>query len=241
MSQERLAPQQPADCLIESRKSTSKGGTLIASDVWTMAEHRRRLSDPVRPYRPAQCAACEGNKLHVHDYRERHPLGLVMTAVVLVVRFMCANPRCRATWRVLPAFMARHMWWTWEAVESGSMGTEPCPAAPQDASPTGGAMQSRAQERASELGRKKEGPRTPSARTKQRWRARLASSAKQLVALLVRRGGPVLNAVALAVGLEGNRMQLVRSCGAVIGVMAGRRLAVVAALVDELERGVRLM
>jgi hypothetical protein len=55
MSQERLAPQQPEDCLAQSRKSRCKGGTLIAADVWTVEEHRRRLSDPERPYRPAEC------------------------------------------------------------------------------------------------------------------------------------------------------------------------------------------
>jgi len=241
MSQERLAPQQVADCLIQSRKSTSKGGTLIASDVWTMDEHRRRLSDPARPYRPAQCAACGGNKLHVHDYRERHPLGIVMTAVMLVVRFVCADPRCGATWRVLPAFMARHLWWPWEAVETASVGEESATAAAEQPRPKCGTTQRPAQHPPTDPTRKKDKPRTPSARSRQRWRARLALSAKQLVALVVRRAGAELKAVAQAVGMEGNRMQLVRSYGAAMGVAAGRRLAVVAALVDEFERGVRLM
>jgi hypothetical protein len=164
-----------------------------------------------------------------------------MTVVMLVVRFVCADPRCGATWRVLPAFMARHLWWPWEAVEKGSMGEESGAAAAQEPSPMGGATQSPAQQDPTAPTRKKDRSRTPSARTRQRWRARLALSAKQLVALATRRGGAVLNAVALAVGMEGNRMQLVRSYAAAMGVVAGRRLAVVAALVDDLERGVRLM
>jgi type IV pilus biogenesis protein CpaD/CtpE len=33
-----------------------------------------------------------------------------------IVRYVCASPECRATWRVLPAFVARHLWRRWPTV-----------------------------------------------------------------------------------------------------------------------------
>jgi len=120
MSQ-RLPPPQPEECLILSRKSRFRGGTIVAEDVWTLEEHRRRISSP-DGYRPCECARCGHDRLHLHDYLERKPLGALMLCVLTVARFMCANPSCGATWRVLPAFLARHLWWVWERVERSTPG-----------------------------------------------------------------------------------------------------------------------
>jgi hypothetical protein len=197
MSQERLAPQQPAECLIQSRKSSNKGGTVIAPDVWTVQEHRNRLADPKRPYRPEKCPACGCDKLHVHDYRERHPLGLVLVVVLLVVRFVCVNPQCRATWRVLPAFLARHLWWQWRDIEQSTIGATPMPVATEalgatrSTAPTATSPASVTTPATGSGGR----ARMPSKRSTQRWRQRLGASARQLIELMAKRGGSVLGAI----------------------------------------------
>jgi hypothetical protein len=49
--------------------------------------------------------------------------------VVTVVVFLCA--KCFATWRVLPAFLARHLWRAWDVVETALFkceGLTPVPA-----------------------------------------------------------------------------------------------------------------
>jgi hypothetical protein len=61
-----------------------------------------------------------------------------------VVRYQCAN--CKCTFRVLPAFVARHLWRCFHTVEEETMAAHPSPTR----------------------------PRIPE-RTAQRWRARLAS------------------------------------------------------------------
>ena len=125
MSRDRLPPPQPEACLTMSRASRYKGGTIIAEDVWSPEEHIRRMSSP-DGYRPEVCGRCGSDRLHVHDYPERKPLGVAMLAALRVVRFICANPSCGATWRVLPAFLARHLWWVWRRVERATT----LPAAP---------------------------------------------------------------------------------------------------------------
>jgi hypothetical protein len=216
MSQERLPSPQPDDCLIHSRKSRFKGGTIIAEEVWTLEEHLRRISDP-DGYRPCACGNCGNTVLHVHDYLERKPLGLTWPAVVRVVRFICINPDCRATWRILPAWLARHLWWTWGSVEqSACANTEESKATAAVAA-------------------------TPPERTQQRWQQRLASSARHAVVLMVSRGAEIVRAIGEAVGLQGTRRELVDSYGAIIEVPRGHVLGAVAAVLDRLERGVRLM
>ena len=210
-------PPPPEPCLIQSRKCKYKGGTVIADDVWTLEEHRRRVAS-ADGYRPARCAACEGITLHVHDRLDRHPRGLMLVAVLTVLRFICANPECRATWRVLPAFLARHLWWGWVPIAHA---TQPEVAAPTEA--------------------RTPPARTPLARTRQRWMARLRASARQLVVLLSSRGTQALQAVTAAVGLNATRMSLVREHARQLGIPAPWQLATLAALVDRLERGIRLM
>lgn len=204
---------QPDPCLTSSRKSRYKGGTIIAEDVWSLEEHRRRLAAP-DAYRPPECLACGFGTLHVHDRPERKGLGLVMVAVLVVLRFICANPECRATWRVLPAFLARHLWWAWSPIEQATAMPEPAPAIDHRPVPD---------------------------RTRRRWLGKLMCSARQLVVLLASRGTARVRAAAEHAGLDANRRELAAAYGVAAGVWAGSVFACVAAIADRLERGVRLM
>jgi hypothetical protein len=67
------------------------------------------------------------------------------------------------------------------------------------------------------------------------------SSARQLVVLLASRGTALVRAVAEAVGPDATRRTLVDAYASLLRVEPGHKLASVAALVDRLERGVRLM
>jgi hypothetical protein len=89
-----------------------KGGTLIATDIRTLAEHEAALANPDLA-RPRDCGACDSQTLHVHDRRTRKLEGRGSESIEILI-FRCA--RCRAIWRVLPAFLARHLWRTWRAV-----------------------------------------------------------------------------------------------------------------------------
>jgi hypothetical protein len=57
--------------------------------------------------------ACKWRVLHVHERRTRNLDGLGSETTDILI-FRCA--RCRVVWRVLPAFLARHLWRTWAAV-----------------------------------------------------------------------------------------------------------------------------
>jgi hypothetical protein len=210
MSHQRPPPPEPEDCLIHSRVSRYKGGTLIAEGVVDLATHLRRLADP-DGYRPAQCPRCGGQVLHVHDYPHRKPRE--GPAELRIVRHICADPSCEATWRILPAFLARHLWSAWPTVER-TVSEEPRTVA-----------------RAARVAE----------RTAQRWRSRLWASAKQLVVLLATSGGTLLEAVAKTVGFVGTRLELVEAHACAAESPPGRRLSDLAALVHRLERGIRLM
>lgn len=221
MSQERLPPPQPQDCLISSRKSRCKGGTIIAEDVWTPEEHERRIGCPDE-YRPSGCARCGHDRLHVHDYVERSPLGLLMRCALRIVRFICANPRCGATWRVLPAFLARHLWWSWERIEAVMAATTTTTVTAAAPAP---------------LHAMRPVPET----TRRRWLERLGSSARQLLVLLSTTGTASVKAVADLLDLDTTRQDLIAAYVAAFQPAAGTRLASVGALVDRFERGIRLM
>ena len=116
MNEIRTAPPAAASCLLSSYASRGvtgqKGGTLIDETVLDLAAHEARMKDP-GSYRPAECR-CGGNRLHLHDRRDRKVRGGAGPAVVTVVIFLCA--KCSAIWRVLPAFLARCLWRTWPVV-----------------------------------------------------------------------------------------------------------------------------
>jgi hypothetical protein len=208
-------PPPPAEtCLDTSRKSRYRGGTLIAEDVHDLGEHQRRLAD-IDAYRPESCGACGHPQVHVHTRPERHPLREPsLPPVVEVLQFRCASGACGATWRVLPLFLARHLWHAWRAVERAVL---------PDAKLTSSG--------APEIGR----------RTEARWGARLASSGGVLVVLLAMSGGAALEKVSKRVGLGGTRRDVVVRYASEAKTEPGERLAALGALVHRLERGIRLM
>jgi hypothetical protein len=214
MTDHRPPPPEPEDCLIHSRASRYKGGTLIAEDVHDLDTHRQRLASR-DAYRPDYCRHCGGLVLHVHDYLRRKPCGEPgWPPEVTIVRHICADPACAATWRILPEFLARHLWRVWQTVERI---VSPRPPPPP---PAPGPI-----------------PKT----TARRWRERLASAARQLIMLLATSSGVLLEAIAKRAGLEATRLELVDVHAQMAAVPPERRLADLAALVHRLERGIRLM
>ena len=166
-------------------------------------------------YRPGPCATCGHATLHVHCRPERHPLRETsLPPVVPVLQFRCADGECGATWRVLPLFLARHLWHPWKAIE-------------------------RVVRPSAEL-RRATAPPVPEA-TKRRWRARLSSSARVLCALLMMSGGAELTSVSMRAGLHATRGELVDEFDVVARGAPGHRLSSLAGLLNRLERGIRLM
>jgi len=88
------------------------GGTLIAETITTLDQHAAALSNPDLE-RPRRCAACESSRVHVHERRTRLLDGHGSARVEILI-FRCAE--CRVVWRVLPAFLARHLWRVWARV-----------------------------------------------------------------------------------------------------------------------------
>ena len=208
-----LPPPPTKDILDQSRRSRYRGGTLIAEEVCDLREHLARMASADQ-YRPLECARCGHQTLHVHDRVERHPVGdCSLPPSVFVLVFRCASATCGATWRILPRFLARHLWYAWRAVEQTVR-----PDAPLDAVT------------ATEV----------SDSTRQRWQARLASSGRTLVVLLAMAGGP-LEALAAQVSLLCTRGALLDAFVQVVRPMPGMQLSALAAVVHRLERGVRLM
>lgn len=204
MSPTRAAPPAADSCLGQSYSSspTRKGGTLIDELATDLAGHLLSLLFPDR-CRPRICR-CGASVLHVHGRRDRHPLQLVVDGqpvpVVTLLVFLCVG--CSATWRILPAFLARHLRRPWDVIERETSGR-----------PRGAA------------------PKVPP-RTVQRWRARLAQSARLPVQVLVV-AGAALRALAQRAGLECSRGELLLAFGGSFGALA--------VLLHRLAPGIRLM
>src|SRR5207302_2631404 len=115
MSQNQLPPPESEACLFRLRSSSQKGGTLIAEEVTDHATHERRICDP-DGYRLPFCPRCGKGPLHVHDYRERVLRAELRKPVALIVRLICVS--CEAIWQILPLFIARHLWRTWNVVRN---------------------------------------------------------------------------------------------------------------------------
>jgi hypothetical protein len=213
MARDQLAPPAAEDCLIRSRVGKYKGGTLLAEEVVDLDTHLRRVADP-DGYRPDACARCLFETLHVHSYPERRLHGEANRPVVRIVQFICAEPSCRATWRILPRFLARHLWRAWWTV-----GRVVEPEVVQ---------------------KPREAPAIP-ARTERRWRERLASAARVLLVLLATSGSATLAAVATSAGLDATRAELVEVHARAVDAAPRMRLAALATLAHRLERGIRLM
>jgi hypothetical protein len=138
----------------------------------------------------------------------------LLPVALLILQFRCANEACGATWRILPRFLARHLWHAWRAVERSVRppGVTATPSSPPIA-----------------------------ARTRGRWLARLASSARMLVTVLATSVGAVLEALAMCVGLSGTRGELFDGYVGMTAPPSGEQLSSLAALVHRLEPGLRLM
>ena len=175
------------------------GGTLVAAEIVTHEQHAAALANPDLA-RPQQCAACDCLRVHVHDRRLRLLDGLGSARIEILI-FRCANLACRVVWRVLPAFLARHLWRAWARVIEAL---------------------DEARERCS----------TPN-RTRMRWRQRLRERATMLVVVLAQLG-PARSAAVRALGLDATRREVIDGFGLA-------RLAALAALVDRLAPGVRVM
>jgi hypothetical protein len=209
-----LPPPDAESCLVQSRVSRYKGGTVINEDVVDLDSHQRRVCDP-DGYRPDSCPRCRHTILHVHCYLERRPRGDVgMPVVVRIVQYICASSTCGATWRVLPMFLARHLWRTWRTIER-TIKPEDTPE-PRDAPPI-------------------------PEQTKRRWLLRLASSARLLVALFAASGVSELEDVTAGIDINATRVVFVEAYAEQTGVRLGRQLSAVATLTHQLERGMRLM
>ena len=208
MSQQRLPPPPPG-CLGRRYPSTQKGGTLIVEEVTDCEAHERRRRSP-DGYRPEACAQCGHKKLHVHDYRPRRLRGEAGVPVISVVRYRC--PSCRATWQMLPCFVARCLWRGWKVVEAATLGPPPAPTEPE----------------------------VPK-RTVRRWRGRLACAARLVAQVLAVSGEAALGRLAQRVGLESTRRELVLAYGEDAGAPVRQRLAALSALLHRLAPGLRLM
>jgi hypothetical protein len=98
------------------RPSSSRGGTLIATEIEDLQAQQEVLAQPDRVRPHGGCPTCGTGRLHVHSRRERKLYGHVGVASVYVLVFRCARAGCRALWRVLPKFLARHLWRAWSTV-----------------------------------------------------------------------------------------------------------------------------
>lgn len=214
MSRVNQAPDAEV-CLTTSRVSKGKGGTLIA-EAWTdPVEYAAAVSD-ANTFRPPRCLRCGWASVYVHQWLTRFAKAHPTIGRVKVIVFRCAHDEtCGATWRVLPAFLARHLHRAWQTVEEEAM---------DDAPP---------------LAEARNAPAVPK-RTVDRWRDRLMQTARFLVVLLSVAGGEVAE-VSMHVELDGTRAELVVAHAACVGAAPGQRLEPLAVLAHRLERGIRLM
>ena len=109
-------------CLDHAYPLIQRGRTLIAAEVCSLVEHRRRLSDP-DGYRPRDCPFCGHGRLHVHDYRTRVLRADLELPMMRIVRYRCVA--CRGTFRVLPVFLARHLWRSYSTLEQETIAEHP--------------------------------------------------------------------------------------------------------------------
>ncbi len=204
-------PPNWAPCLVSHRLSSPKGGgTLYAEEVTDLETHQQRLH-ALDGYRPSSCRCCGHGRLHIKDYRERKRHNQTL-APLTVVRYVC--PRCKATFQVLPQFVAPHLWHSWPVVEAHALP----PAEPEGAPPV-----------------------SVPARTQRRWRARLLLPALLLVQVLATSGAFALEQLAAQVGLFATRAELVRAYQQTTRPPQSRCLSSLAALLHRLCPSVRLM
>jgi hypothetical protein len=210
MSQKRLPPPESEACLFRLRSSTQKGGTLIAEDVTDHATHERRICDP-EGYRLPFCPRCGKGPLHRHDFRERVLRAEAGKPVATIVRLVCVA--CEAIWQILPLFMARHLWRTWNVVRYALMPDARPPSDPQ------------------------QWPKVPP-RTVRRWRARWLRPVLALAQILAASGKVIWVALATQLPADATCADLV---AAYAHEYVSQPLASLAALIFRLQPKVRLM
>jgi hypothetical protein len=177
MDPEWAAPPAAQTCLVSSDASRGrKGGTFIDERVLELSVHETMMKNPAS-YRPAECR-CGCRRLHLHDRKERKPRG-AGGVVVTVVIFLCAE--CSASWRVLPAFLARCLWSTWKVIEATLFEEEEAREVPVPA------------------------------RTAQRWQARMAQAALAATQALATSGDATLRGLAQSLGLQASRGSLAKA------------------------------
>lgn len=190
MSQARLPSPAPM-CLENAYSSSQKGGTLIAEEVVDISEHERLVCNP-DAYRPKYCPRCGSSKMHLHDYRYRRLRAERGGSwEIRIVRYLCVHGDCRATWQVLPGFVARCLWRSWGVVEAWAI-------------------------KAQRSALWSEVPK----RTVRRWKQRLDNSARLLVQALAASGSAQLEQIAGRLGLDATRLKLVEAMGAGPGAVA---------------------
>ncbi len=133
MSARTLPPPQPPIVLTRSYKSRGvKGGTVIAEDILDPEVHAQALLD-ADTYRAAigRCRCCGTCRWHAHCFRERLPRPAVdadqKPTSIAIRLYRCATAGCGAVVTVLPAFIARQLWRTWETVQSVAQGATRVP------------------------------------------------------------------------------------------------------------------
>jgi hypothetical protein len=215
VSQERLPPPEQEACLVRPRPSSQKGGTIVVEEVTDLATHERRLCDP-DGYRPKFCPRCGETTLHVHDYRSRSLRAEPGEPVARIVRHRCIG--CEAIWRILPAFIARHLWRTWRVVEHTLRAATPLPAETET----------------------HRWPPVPE-RTRRRWCARWLRPARYLAQVLAACAETAWARLAGALSPTATCADLVEACAREGLAAAGHLFAVVAALAYRLRPKVRLM
>lgn len=188
--------------LDRGRPAKQKGGTLLAPEIRTLGAHEAALANPDL-VRPSACLRCRVARVHVHERRGRVFRGEVKgppgTEILI---FRCADEEnCGAIWRVLPAFLARHLWRRWSVIVASVLRRD---AARHRVAP----------------------------RTRQRWRARLQTSAAVLVALLGATGLERWTPLGADVGAAGTRESL---------ALAADSLFELACAIDHSQPGVRVM
>lgn len=193
-------------------KPFQRGGTLIAEDVWELAEHLKRVAD-VGGYRPEGCPLCQGFLIG-HGCRGRKLRDEPESAEELIRRFRCVF--CRAVWQVLPAFIARHLHRTWVAVQSRLVAAGVL---------AGGG-----------------GERRVSAKptTTRRWRLRMLATAVVLTQALLECGGAVVEVVK-GTGSWCRRRDLVEALAGGGLVESPRKVGQLACWVHRVVPGVRVM
>lgn len=203
------SPPPPEPCLTRDRLSSQKGGTLINESVMDLQTHENWMLDLDR-YRPHECKKCHHDVVHMHDRKSRVLLGDPAGVVIMVAIYLCAG--CGATWRILPRFLARHLWRRWTVVEvQTDVNGAPSVFWPKVAS-----------------------------RTRRRWLWRLRSAAAQLIQLLATSGQPAFEAIAGTCGLEATREDLARAY--LHAINGGSKVfGDLAALAHRLSPGARLM